>query len=214
MRADESDVAPLSVAVLAGGRSSRMGTDKALLRLRDDGPPLLGLVLAAVRPLTDDAFVVASGRPVYAEFGARVVPDVAGDAGTLTGIATALRAARYDAVLVVACDMPFLSLPLLDWMWRRDRDYDVLVPRLQGESRQGGQLVYQTLHAIYRTTCLAPIERSIAGQQRRVIGFFADVTVAPIEEAQVRELDPDLRSFFNANTPESLAIARNLATTS
>lgn len=201
---------PLSAAVLAGGQSRRMGTDKALLPLRPGDPPLAEVVIERVHVVADEVFIVASDRPAYGNFGVPVVPDRFPDAGTLGGIATALGAARHPHCLVVACDMPFLDTGLLRWMANRPRTYDVLVPRLPGESRQGGGFVFQTLHAIYGKGCLPAIERLLAAERRQVIGFFADVAVQAVDEATIRGIDPDLLSFFNANTPEAAAEARRL----
>jgi len=202
----------LTAAILAGGQSRRMGTDKALLPLVPGGPPLLRLVLDRVAAVADDVIVVANTRPGYDGFGVPVVPDRFPDGGTLGGIATAIGAADGAHVLVVACDMPFLDINLLRWLAGRPRDYDVLVPRLPGESRQGSGFVYQTLHAIYGPGCLAPIERRLAAGRRQVIGFFEEVRVRSIEIDEVRRFDPDLRSFFNANTPEAAEEARRLLT--
>ena len=200
----------LSAAVLAGGMSRRMGTDKALLPLRPGDPPLVEVVVRRLQALTDDVFIVASDRPAYAAFGVPVVPDRYPAAGALGGIGTAIAAAREPACLVVACDMPFLNLALLRWMASQPREYDALVPRLPGESRQGGGLVYQTLHAIYGKGCLPAIERRLAAGERRVISFFPDVRVREIDLAGIRALDPSLRTFFNANTPEAAAEARRI----
>ena len=207
MPVDESGRPPLSVAILAGGQSRRMGRDKAMLSLWPGGPPLLQLVVDIVAPLADDVFVVASGRPAYADFGVRVVPDAYPDAATLGGIATAIESSRTDATLVVACDMPMLSAQLIRHLRDVPRDYDVLVPVLAGESRQGGRLVRQTLHAIYRPACLPPIREKIDAGRLQVIGFFPEVRVREMSEGEVRRFDPDLRSFHNANTPEAAAVA-------
>lgn len=210
MRNREGEGALLSGAVLAGGRSRRMGTDKALLPLRPGDPPLLRVVLERVAAVVDDITIVASGRPQYAAFGVRVVPDRLEEAGTLGGIATALMTARHDRCLVVACDMPFLNVDLLRWMADQPRDYDVLVPRLPGESRQGSGFVFQTLHAVYGRDCVPAIERRLATGQRQVIGFFEDVRVRTVELDVIEGFDPDQRSFFNANTPEAAREARRL----
>jgi molybdopterin-guanine dinucleotide biosynthesis protein A len=201
---------PLSVAVLAGGKSSRMRVDKALLPLFPEGPPLLQLVLDNVRGVASDLFIVARDRPQYEGFGVPVVPDFYEAAGTLGAIATAIAACAHDACLVVACDMPFLSPPLLSLLADHPRDYDVLIPRLPGESRQGSGHVYQTLHAIYTKRCLEPIERRLQEGNRQVIGFFDDVDVRVVDVKDVRSIDPELRSFFNANTPEAAAEARRI----
>jgi molybdopterin-guanine dinucleotide biosynthesis protein A len=202
---------PVSAAVLAGGQSRRMGADKALLPLVDGGAPLLAIVVERLSSLADDVFIVAGDRERYAGFGATVVPDLRPGGGALSGIHAAVSRATYEHCLVVACDMPFLSSPLLTWMISKPRDYDVLIPMLPGESRQGGKgMVYQTLHAIYSKGCLPAIESRIERGQFQVIGFFAEVRVRPIHVEGIKNHDPELRSFFNANTPEALATARRL----
>jgi molybdopterin-guanine dinucleotide biosynthesis protein A len=199
---------PLSAAALAGGQSRRMGTDKALLPLVPGGQPMLGLVLERLSAIADDVLVVANEQERYALFGARVVPDLHPQVGALGGIQAAITWSAHEHCLVVACDMPFLSLPLLRRMASEPRNYDVLVPLLPGESRQRADgLVFQTLHAIYSKRCLPFIEKRIAEGKRQVVGFFEDVRVRTLDVAEVVRLDPELRSFFNANTPEALLAA-------
>ena len=186
-----------------------MGTDKALLPLVAGGPPMLGLVLERLRSIADEVVVVANERERYATFGARVVPDLHPKIGALGGIQAAVTWSAHEHCLVVACDMPFLSLPLLRRMVSEPRDYDVLVPLIPGESRQRGDgLVFQTLHAIYSKQCLPFIEKRIATGNKQVVGFFEDVRVRTIDVGDVPRWDPDLRSFFNANTPEALLAAQ------
>jgi molybdopterin-guanine dinucleotide biosynthesis protein A len=208
-----SDVQPylLSAAVLAGGMSRRMGRDKALLPLTPDGASMIQLVLEQVRQVADDVTIIASDRPEYANLGARVVPDAFPGAGTLGGIATALGAARHERCLVVACDMPFLHGGLLAAMAAWPGAWQVLVPVIAGESRQGSGEIAQTLHAIYARSCLSAIERKLAAGQNKVIGFFDEVVVERIPEDVVRRHDPGLASFFNANTPDAFAAAQAIA---
>ena len=140
--------------------------------------------------------------------GARVVPDLIGDVGALAGIQAAVTWSAHEHCLVVACDMPFLSPPLLQRLADEPRDYDVLVPLIPGESRQRSDgLVFQTLHAIYSKRCLPFIEKRIAEGNKQVVGFFDDVRVRTLDLAEISRWDPDLRSFFNANTPDALRLA-------
>jgi molybdopterin-guanine dinucleotide biosynthesis protein A len=186
-----------------------MGTDKALLPLVTGGKPMLGLVLERLRSVADDVLVVANEQERYETFGARVVPDLHPQMGALGGIQSAVTRSAHEHCLVVACDMPFLSLPLLRRMVSEPRNYDVLVPLIPGESRQRGDgLVFQTLHAIYSKQCLPFIEKRIAAGNKQIVGFFEDVRVSTIDAAEVVQWDPDLRSFFNANTPEALIAAQ------
>jgi molybdopterin-guanine dinucleotide biosynthesis protein A len=106
--------------------------------------------------------------------------------------------------------MPFLSVPLLRAMAAEPRDYGVLAPYLVvGENRQGGgKGVYETLHAIYGRAALPAMREQLAAGNYRIVGFFPQVRVQPLPEPYLRRHDPNLRSFFNANTPERLAEAR------
>lgn len=200
---------PLSAAILAGGRSTRMGVDKALLRLTATGPALIELVLAAVRTVADDVTIVVNdGRLDF--LGARTTPDQIPGAGALGGIYSAVAAAKHDHCLVVACDMPFLNPALLAAMATAPRDYDVLAPLLPvREHRQGTAAgVYETLHAIYGRAALPAMRERLDAGEYRIVGFFPAVRVAAFPFEHVRQVDPQLRSFFNANTPERLAEAR------
>ncbi len=204
--------APLGAAVLAGGQSRRMGTDKALLPLVAGGQPMLGVVLERLSAVADDTIVVADDQARYAAFGVRVVPDLSRDVGALAGIQAAIASSAHEHCLVVACDMPFLSLPLLRRMVDEPRDYDELVPLIPGESRQRDDgLVFQTLHAIYSKRCLPFIEKRIAEGRKQVVGFFDDVRVRTLDVAEITRWDPDLWSFFNANTPEAMLVAARVS---
>ena len=185
----------VSVAVMAGGKSRRMGRDKAWLDL-GDGRPIVRRVLDVVSRVGDEVFLVANDAS-FQTLGLRVVPDRFPDGGVLGGIATGIGAAAHDRVLVVACDMPFLRDDVLRLLVERSEGVDAVVPKVGEE--------YQTLHALYTKTCLAPIERALASGKRRVVSFFGDVRVRTIGEAELRAADPDLRSVTNVNTPEELA---------
>jgi molybdopterin-guanine dinucleotide biosynthesis protein A len=189
----------VSAAIMAGGKSRRMGQDKAWIEL--DGEPIIRRVANVLAQIADEVIIVAND-PRYASLGLRVVPDRFPEGGALGGIATGVSAATHDRVLVAACDMPFLSVEV--WRVLLDHRYeaDVVIPKIGGE--------LETLHAIYTKACLAPMERSLAAGKLRVISFFDEVRVQPIEERELRIADPTLRSFTNVNTPEELASALTL----
>jgi molybdopterin-guanine dinucleotide biosynthesis protein A len=203
--------APLSAAALAGGQSRRMGTDKALLPIAPGGEPMLGVVLKRLSAIADDVLVIANDEARYASLGVRVVPDLRRDVGALGGIQAAIASSVNEHCLIVACDMPFLSIPLLRRMAEEPRDYDVLIPLIPGESRQRDDgLVFQTLHAIYSKRCLPFIDEQIVKGKKQVIAFFQDVRVRTLDVAEITSFDPDLLSFFNANTPEALRSAAQI----
>ncbi|MCZ7574815.1 MAG: NTP transferase domain-containing protein [Ardenticatenaceae bacterium] len=186
----------VSAAVMAGGRSRRMGYDKSLLEI--EGQPLIERVLERLVQVSDDLLVVTNEPDKYAWLADRVrfVPDATGPGkGPLAGIAGALAAARAPAVLVVATDMPFLQVPLLRHLANLAASADVVVPLIEPGRPE-------TLHAVYGRACLAPIERQLATGRYKITAFFPEVRVHEVGVDELRRFDPKLRSFVNANTPE------------
>jgi molybdopterin-guanine dinucleotide biosynthesis protein A len=186
----------VSAAIMAGGKSKRMGQDKAWIEL--DGEPLIKRVADVLDEVADEVLIVAND-PKYARLGLRVVRDHWPDGGALGGIATGVGAATHDTVLVAACDMPFLSADVWRLLLGHAGEADVVIPKVGDE--------LETLHAIYAKSCVPHMARAIAENRLRVISFFDAVSVKTIEEPELRAIDPTLRAFTNVNTPEELATA-------
>lgn len=186
----------VSAAVLAGGESRRMGSDKSLLEL--DGEPMIARVVSRLTDLSDDVLVITNDPEKYDWLADRVrfASDLGGEGqGPLAGIGAALQAARHDAVIVVATDMPFLNTDLLSYLVAQVETADVVVPVIK-EGRP------ETMHAVYRTRCLPAIQKRLQAGQLKITGFFEDVCVCEVPVEELRHFDPELRSFMNANTPE------------
>jgi molybdopterin-guanine dinucleotide biosynthesis protein A len=181
--------------ILAGGKSSRLGQDKAHLRL-DGTETLAETAVRRLASLVDEVIVVGDVERLGA-LPARVIPDLYPGAGTLGGIYAGLAAARRQHSLVVGCDMPFLSAALLGYMIAQPREYDVLLPRLADG-------MFEPLHALYSRNCLAPIRDRLESRQYRIVGFLGEVRVRYLDEPEMRRHDPELRSFLNVNTPDDL----------
>jgi molybdenum cofactor guanylyltransferase len=188
--------------IQAGGRSTRMGGDpKALMEL--EGRPIVARVLDVVRQVTERVLLVTNTPDLYAFLGLPMVPDVFPEGGSLGGIYSGLRAAPGDAAFTVACDMPFLSAPVARLVVARAGEADVVAPRI------GAQ--WETLHACYGKACLGPMERRLREGQLRITGFFDEVRVLAITEAEVVAVGDPARVFMNVNTPDELRRARALA---
>lgn len=194
----------VSVAVLAGGQSKRMGRDKAFLEV--GGQPVIERVLSRVKGLTDDLFISANTSETYSHLGLPVVADIYPDKAALGGLYSVVQAARHSHVLVVACDMPFLHGGLLQYLIDLAPTADVVIPLINPPQPE-------TLHAVYSKVCLPAIERRLIANQLRMIGFFADVTVRYIERDEVIQFDSQLHSFLNMNTPEEWAKVQAIAKT-
>ncbi|MFN8456993.1 MAG: molybdenum cofactor guanylyltransferase [Anaerolineae bacterium] len=192
----------ISIAILAGGQSRRMGQDKAFLPV--GGRPVIERVIAAVTPLTDDLFISANTPDKFAPYGLSVVPDVYPDKAALGGIYSVIGAARHGHVLVVACDLPFLNVALLQHLIDLASTADVIAPLIQPPQPE-------TLHAVYSRNCLLPIQKRLLANQLRVIGFFEDVSVRYVGREEVAQFDPNFHSFINMNTPQDWQRVQELA---
>ena len=192
--------AAVTGAVLAGGRSQRMGSDKGLLPF--GGRRLIQVVLDTLRPLFSEVVIVANDPVTYGGFGVPVVPDRIPGKGPLGGIHAALSATPSPHAFCVACDMPFVSPTVVNHLCALAPGYDAVVPHLDAGC--------EPLHAVYGRSCLRHVERMIREDRLRVDELLAVVRVRRVDAEELRRLDPSLRSFLNVNTPEELEAARRL----
>jgi molybdenum cofactor guanylyltransferase len=199
----------LTVVIQAGGQSSRMGQNKALMPFL--GRPLIERMFNRLAPLAQEILVVTND-PTGLEFlGLPLLPDLVPGKGVLGGLYTAVEAARQPRVAVVACDMPFASPALFSEQLRilDGEGVDVVIPTSGGSAASLG---LEPLHAVYRRdTCLPAIRAAIEADRRKLISWFDDVRVRVMEIDEVRHFDPDLRAFLNVNTPEEFAHAESMA---
>ena len=187
--------------IQAGGRSTRMGGEpKALIEL--GGRRIVERVLAAIAPVVDDVLVVTNTPERYAFLGLPMVGDVFADGGSLGGIYSGLAAASGEAAFTVACDMPFLHPEVARLVVARAEEGDVVIPRL------GEQL--ETMHAVYGKRCLPHMEERLRAGRLKIVGFFDNVRVVEVTEADVRQIADPAVVFMNVNTPDELDRARAL----
>ncbi|MCI0658435.1 MAG: molybdenum cofactor guanylyltransferase [Acidobacteria bacterium] len=184
--------------VLAGGRSRRMGTNKALLPL--GGKRLVDRAIDLLSPLVDDVFVV--GPPeVFPFLHVPVYPDEIRQAGPLGGILTGLRHARLEKSLVLGVDLPFLTGEVLGRVFRaaESHDADVTIPRYHDTQ--------ETLCGVYSRRCITPIEGMLMAGHKAVLELLDRVRIQVLEEEVFKDLlssDP----FFNINTREDYEEAK------
>ncbi len=187
-----------------------MGIDKAQIRLDPIGPTMLDRAVSVAFALSSDVLVIGREAIDHADGRARFVPDRQPGQGPLAGIATALEVSAFERCLVIPCDAPFLSLPVLRWMATIEMSGDAVIPVTIDASRQQGQLTYQTLHAIYRKSSLRFICEALDSGSRRTTDWFDAAHIQVIPEDGIRQLDPDLLTFFTMNTPADLERAQTI----
>lgn len=187
--------------ILAGGKSTRMGINKALLPLGKGS--LLETIVAVMSPLFAEIIIVSNSPESYREFNVRLVKDIIPDRGPLSGIHAGLLASSYRYNFIVPCDTPFLNPDLIGYFLDRAPGYDVVVPRL-GE-------YLQPLHAVYSRDCLTAIEDCFRQGIYKVVAFYPRTKVRYIDVAELEGFSGLDRIFFNVNTPADLIKAQRLA---
>jgi len=192
----------VDAAILAGGRARRFGgADKSALRV--GRATILERQLAALEGLADRVFLVADGPAAAGGVGPTVVPDRLPDAGALGGLYTALCEAAGSHVLIVACDLPFLTAPLLARLIAlADDECDAVVPRtIDG---------LQPLCAVYARRLAEQVRRHIEAGRLKIQDLLAAVRVRELGPGDIATFDPRGLLFLNVNTPDDLERAVRL----
>src|SRR5882672_7995171 len=182
--------------VLAGGRSRRMGSNKALLPL--GGRRLVDWAIGLIEPHVQETFVV--GPPeVFPLLHVPVRPDEIRQAGPLGGILTGLRHSRFESSLVLGVDLPFLSGEILERVLAASRGFDMTLPRM-GET-------LETLCAVYSKGCITHIEALLMAGDKSVHELMGRVRVNILPEEEFKDLG-GAAMFFNINTREDYEAAK------
>jgi molybdopterin-guanine dinucleotide biosynthesis protein A len=191
--------------VLAGGMSRRLGRDKAVETI--EGRTLISRVLDSLSHVTQELVVVVNNHEREEELALPdsvvVAVDIYPDTGSLGGIFTGLSASSNQWGFVVACDMPFLNLELLEYLLSQRGGHDIVVPVIDHRP--------EPTHAAYSRVCLPAIETRLRANDLKIAKFFDDVRAKYVSQRNVEDLDPGGLSFFNVNTEEDLTRARMLA---
>lgn len=199
MPASEAPAHATSGAILAGGRARRFGgTDKSALLV--NGRRIVEHHLDLLRQLATHVFVVGHSPERFAALEVDVVSDLVEDAGPLGGLWTALSSAPTSHVLVVACDLPLVTAPLLRGLvaaLEQRPEADAAVPR---DHRRRHPLC-----ACYRTRCAPLLAARVRAGRLKVLDALTDLTVIDVGPDWLRELDPGGRALTNVNTPEDYA---------
>lgn len=191
--------------VTAGGRSSRMGSDKALLELC--GRPMIEYVLDALRPVTTDLAIIANSD-TYKKFGLPVFADTNLDVGPLEAIRTALVHSSSEWVILVGCDMPFVTAEFLASLLQIANAKQPLtsdLPFAVVPLNEDGKL--EPLCAVYSTKALAAIHELIATGRRKVSDLFERIPCRFVPFSEVNNLQNAQFFFENVNTPQEFAAA-------
>lgn len=189
--------------ILAGGKNSRMATqNKALLSV--DGERIIDRIVANFRRMFRDIIIVTNTPSEYYDIDAKIVTDIYTAGCPLAGIHSALFHANTEWIFAVPCDLPFLSTEMIRLITGGIApQFSVVIPQTTAG--------YEPLCAAYSKKNLSRIEANLEAGDYKLLNFFKKKQVRIVTENQLRKVDPELRSFFNVNTPEELETAESFA---
>lgn len=190
-----------TAVVLAGGKSERMGRDKA--RLSWGATTLLEHVCGLVRPLVDEVVIAVDAPGRFPELTEKVVADLVPGAHALGGLHTGLKSAEYEHAFVCGCDAPFLNPSVIELLFSEAGYCDLVVPSVN-ES-------LQPLHAVYAKSALRTIELQLRDRKLGLKALATKLKAKVVEADTIGALDPGLLSFVNINTPADYEAALSLS---
>lgn len=194
-----------SAIVLAGGRSSRMGVDKAALPWGDVS--MVEWVVAQLSSAFEDVVVVAgvnqgAAGAALSGTAARVVWDRAPFEGPVKALSLGLSTVDAEVAFACACDLPFLNVRLALALCDMAAGHDAVIPVVQDRR--------QVLHAAYRKSCGPALDAMVQRGESKLQDLVPALDVRFVNEDELRRYDRELLSFFNVNTPQDYARAQRL----
>lgn len=187
----------LGVIILAGGQSVRMGRNKALLRLRPDGPTLIEMVYAVAREVSKKIVISTNEGQIYTFLHERCIPDTFSGCGPLAGLEAGFTALGTEAAFLLGCDMPYIYPLLLHLLKGVRQPGDAVIP-LNADGHP------EPLCALYYWSCLASLRAYLQGGDFTVRAWLQHINVMYVPFSVVKQVDQYQRSFVNLNSPQDV----------
>jgi len=191
----------MNAIVLAGGKSSRYGSDKALLKLENQ--TMIELIVENLRKIFNKIYVISNADEYSFLEDVVFAEDIIPGKGPLGGLYTGLKISDEKYNFLTACDMPFLSAEFFKFLKKQKKGYDVLVPEYRA--------YLEPLSGIYTTDLIPYIKRALSNNQLKIKSFFPEVNLKVIKEEEIREIaDPEIL-FFNINYKDDFHKIKNIS---
>ncbi|WP_320110724.1 molybdenum cofactor guanylyltransferase [Draconibacterium orientale] len=181
----------ITTIILAGGKSKRMGTDKALLEL--EGKTLLERAINLCKPLSFE-LLISSNNDLHARFNYPLIKDEVKNCGPIGGIYSGLKQSKTDWNLVLSVDAAFVDAPFLQFLIKNTGDFDAVIPF----SEKGAE----PLIALYHRSCISKMEELLENQDYRMHNLLKSVKTNWVDAQEY--LNKNTRLFANLNRPEDL----------
>jgi molybdenum cofactor guanylyltransferase len=197
---ENNDYDLVTLVVLAGGKSSRMGRDKALLPFL--GKPLIERIVSRLCLIAGEVILSTDNPDLYSKYDWKIVVDEVMDSGPLAGFCASFKAASFPMIAVVACDMPFVNEMLFNKLIQdcHRKKADAAIPA----SPRG----LEPMHAVFfKEPCLPVIQESFQNGELEIINWVNKINLLVLGKDQVSKFDPNYSMFINVNTQEEFSRA-------
>jgi molybdopterin-guanine dinucleotide biosynthesis protein A len=182
-----------TAVILAGGESRRIGRNKAFLIF--NGKSIIQHQIEILKALCKRVIIIANKTEEYRKLNVTTFKDEILYLGPLGGIYTGLKNAPTEWIFVCGCDMPFIDTKLIEYEWEKRDNADIVVPFYKER--------FQTLHALYKKTCLNIIKDLIKQNKRRVRDILPHLKLNIIKEKEIISIKAE-KSLININTTQEL----------
>lgn len=186
----------MTAIILSGGKASRMdGQDKAFLKI--DNEPIISTQLRALKKLFKKIIIVTNSPRKYRNLrDIEIIPDIIPHLGPLGGIYSGLKASSSFYNFVVACDMPYIDIGFIAYMYKKSYFYDAVVPKINKR--------YEPLYCFYSKNCLEFIKQLLDKKMFKIKELFSRIKVKEIIGEEIRQFALGAKIFTNINTKEDL----------
>ncbi len=191
---DEKVIDGITGIILAGGKSSRFGSNKAFAQF--NGMPLIERVTGVLGRIFRNLMIITNSPLEYSYLKLPLYQDIIKNLGPVGGIYTGLDALDDDWAFFCACDMPFINEGLVRYIAGIKEGFDAVVPKVDWK--------IEPLHALYSKRCLPAMKELIIIKECQTIKAFKNINVRFVEEAEIKKFDPGIKSFLNVNKPDEL----------
>lgn len=189
------DKKQVTAVVLAGGASSRMGQNKALLKLGNK--TMIERIIDPLREVFQEIIIITDQPSDYLFLkNVRMTGDVLLTAkkNSLLGIYSGLMTSSNPYIFTIACDMPFVNIPLIEYMIQQLTDEDIIIPYVEPH--------YEPLHGIYSRSCIPCIKEMLDKGNYKITTLLNSAIIKRIMKDEITQLDPLMRCFINVNNYE------------
>lgn len=188
----------ISGVILAGGKNTRYPEIKSFLKIGNT--TIIEKTLDLFKSIFDEVFISTNTPEIYFRFQVPLLGDITNSKGPMSGIYTSLVNISNDCLFVVACDMPFLKDSVISFICKKHKEaskdllVDATIPIFNGRP--------QPLMGIYCKSVISHIEDSILKEKTSMKRFLEEINANYIDEKELKNIDPEGKSFININTPE------------